>query len=419
VTTPAAAQPDAFFPARQDARDRFADVLRDAVQGQPRLLLFAGEAGSGKTHLLRQIADSPLLPRRRIRVVTLQLDEGAGSDIVQRAAALATRHALYARWGGRRRILGAVQRLLPDWLGALPLIGKIAEAVIGTVQVVRKRRRAGQPVASVAEDLEGLHGAARRKPLVIIVDALEHASEPDIERLRHLIADAEGGTRLLVVGAFRSASPGTPGPSVARMAERLPAPRCTLHVLLPLPRGEVTNWLNGRFPGVSIPVGFEDVLLEETGGQPGAIDAALAALRARGAIRSELGRWIIENAQGALADDDGAARGEINALPADLVKPLQTASLMDEEVLVLRVAQVLESDELEIEDQLATAARLGVLTRIDDARAVDDDVTTVYRFASASLRAALRRSVSAAERARIQERALRLSRAGAGSADSP
>ncbi|MGH7555709.1 MAG: ATP-binding protein, partial [Longimicrobiales bacterium] len=61
------------LPGREAERDLFAECLANAIAGDPRLLLFEAERGSGKSSLLLEIAESPLLPRRRIHVSVIEL----------------------------------------------------------------------------------------------------------------------------------------------------------------------------------------------------------------------------------------------------------------------------------------------------------------------------------------------------------
>jgi predicted ATPase len=214
---------------------------------------------------------------------------------------------------------------------------------------------------------------------------------------------ADVGTRLLVVGAFRTSPPGAPRPPIRNLAERLPAQRVVHRRLGPLTAEDVAEWLAHRLPGAAPPAGFLEWLIAETGGQPGALEASLASLIERGVVRETDDGWVIETDRAALdAADAGGPDLDLSRLgdaPADTVR---AASIFGDRFDGDELARVLALDELVVEDHLAVAARFGLIEVVGTVDRPGGDIATAYRFASSSARAALQRALPRESRLRLQ-----------------
>jgi hypothetical protein len=395
---------DGGFHGRQPAFDAIEARLREAAAGVPTLVLVQGEAGSGRTRLVDELARSALLPARRIRVRRLDAPPAgnAGPDVVAVAAREATDLRFYRRFGGRRRVGGALRRVLPDWIGAIPVWGDVLEAITNTAAALR--RRAGRPPGPVLdEDIEAIFRAARGRPLALLLDGLERLDEHEAARLVRLVRDAEVGTRLFIVGTVRTPPPGHPRPAVLRAAERLPAERFLLHVLGPLEDAAVAAWLEAA----GEPADLERVrhMIDETGGQPGPLAAMLRPRGRAPAPRADGDAPVDAAAPAEAPSGAGAAAapgvdlGRLDAGTADL---LMAAAALGDAFDGTDLARLVARDELWVEDHLAEAVRAGVLLVAEDAREAGDDITTTYRFASAATRAALRRALPPDRRAAIE-----------------
>ena len=80
---------------------------------------------------------------------------------------------------------------------------------------------------------------------------------------------------------------------------------------------------------------------------------------------------------------------------ADIVR---TASMFGDEFDALTLAQLLEMDQLDLEDRLSVAVRFGLLNVAGEWEQAGGEISTLYRFASSAVRAALHRSLSAEQR---------------------
>ena len=376
-----------MFAGRDAELDAIGAAVMHAAAGTPTLVLIEGEPGGGKTTLLQALETSPLLPRRRIRVATLDLAVTDSEDAVARAAHLLTSHGTLARVGGRRRLAVAIRRIMPDWIGAIPVWGDLLEAITTTAAALR-RRRGRAPVEKLPEDIAELHRSARRRAAAVLIDNAHLAGPVGADRLHHLVGAAETGTRLLIIAAYRPSSPGAPPPDIARPTARLPSERRIAIALRPLAREAVAAFLQSQLTGTVSSVLLDDVM-EASGGLPAAMRARLDALRSSGALTLSEQGWTLDTAAAPEVVSDEEI--DLGPLGADVALALTEGAVLGDEFAAAALAKVLGRDELWTEDRLAAATRLGVLHLVDAEREIDGDITSVYRFASAATRAALRR----------------------------
>jgi hypothetical protein len=375
------------FAGRDAELDAIGAAVMQAAAGTPTLALIEGEPGGGKTALLQALEASPILPRRRIRVATLDLAVADADDAVARAARLLTSYGALARVGGRKRFAAAIRRVMPDWIGAIPIWGDLLEAITTTAAVIRRRRKRA-PEEKLPEDIAELHRSARRRAAAVLIDNAHLAGPVAADRLHHLIGAAETGTRLIVIAAYRPASPGAPPPEIARPTARLPPDRRTSIALRPLGREAVAALLQSELAGSVSSVLLDDVM-EVSGGLPAAVRARMDALRSSDALAQTEQGWIVDSAAAPESASDEVI--DLGPLGADVALALTEGAVLGDEFAAVTLAQVLGRDELWVEDRLAAATRLGVLHLVDAEREVAGDITSVYRFASAATRAALRR----------------------------
>lgn len=396
---------DQALPGRQRDREIFADALGEAIQGSPRLLLYEGESGSGKSSLLQEIADSPLLPRRRIRVAHIEIAKDDPVDPVAAAARDISHLRLYDRVGGRRRFLRTARKVLPDWIGAIPGWGDLVEAIARTIDVAARRRHAKLGRRETDEDIEAVLRTARTRPAALIFDNMDLLSPRAVERFRALIDQAETGTRLLIIGGVRTPPPGAPAPPVATLPDRLPPGRVIRRRLPPLALADIEEWFGHRLPGAALPAAFASWLQQETGGQPGALEATVSALIEHGALSADHGVWRLDEDHPALRAPVAAGPDvDLSRLGPAAADTVRAASLLGDDFDSTAVSWLTQADELDVEDHLAVAARAGIVESAGIVEGPDGDIATLYRFLSTATRAALTRTLSGERRRELESR---------------
>jgi hypothetical protein len=396
------------FVGRTSERELLDEYLRRAIAGDQQLVLVEGEAGIGKTALLLGFARTHV-KSRSARVFHLSAPVGEPYRPVHHAALAATDQKLYRRLGGRRQAADVAQSVYLDYIGLIPVIGDVLAAIIGTIERIRQRNAGAflPSAASVDEDIAALLSAARRKPLVLLMDNLEEADASEITRLEKLICDADEGARILIVGAYRPAAPGKPQPPVKRLLRTLPeADEFFVERRLgPLAPEEVEELLHHRFRGTPVPPPFLDRLHQSTGGHPGAVNEALADLQFRGGIRRSAGRWTFEAEIAMPVLHGGQAPAlDLDSLPSAIVEALQAASLLGAEFDSSSLARLIETDELIVEDRLAGAVHYGLLEACGEDVLSNDEFSTRFRFTSPHIVPFLRETIPAGRRASLEGR---------------
>ncbi|MDA0182197.1 AAA family ATPase [Solirubrobacter phytolaccae] len=162
----------------------------DSTRGQTELVLLVGEAGVGKTRLAARFADDA----RREGAAVLYGRADAEALLPYQVFVEALNHLL-AHAGG-------------DFVGEIPgelsRLGRIlpeAPADTRDADHATERYQVFDAVVSI------LKRAARRWPVVLVLDDLHWADTPTLHLIRHLLRHADG-SRLLVLGTFRDAEVG-------------------------------------------------------------------------------------------------------------------------------------------------------------------------------------------------------------------
>lgn len=396
---------------RESEMSLLREYLDLTIAGRQQLVLLEGDPGIGKSFLLREFARTHTRRGlRRPRIFYLHAPEGEAYRPVRHAALAATNRGLYAKRGEQRQAIEIARSTYTDWLAAIPVWGSLIAAITATLRVLRRLvepKVQGGTGEAMDEDTAALLRAARRRPLILLLDDLERADREAVARLENLICVADEGARILIIGAYRPTAPGVPDPPVHSLRRSLPR-QSEPHVyrrLAPLSASAVEIWLQERFPGAAIPPPFLRWLHGATGGHPATIAATLAHLQRKGAIR-----WERERLHFATDLDDldlpaiGHSFSDLSAINPHIAQVVEAAALLGEEFDSVSLAWLVERDELAVEDQLALGAHFGLLHVLGERTSDDGEVATVYRFASPHLRAALSRKLPAERRAALQKR---------------
>jgi DNA-binding SARP family transcriptional activator len=346
-----------------------------------RLALLGGEPGIGKTRLAAQFAQRA--HAGGANVLYGRCDEEPLRSVGPFVQAL---RQWFAGSGPSalpeplRPFGGELQRLLPELQTRFPgLPAPLALDPEGA------RARQFDAIAAVIAD------AARRTPLVLVLDDLHWADHASLLMLRHLVRGADEG-RLLIVATYRQTELQTGGPLAALLADLGRERLAQARMLAPLQPDEIARLAGVHAADQATPELCRRVH-EQTAGN------ALYAV--------ELLRDV------ALAGDAAHAAGAGPPIPAG-VRPLvaqrvgrlgpaasrllAVAALLGGTFELDVLAELVEEDEDAIVDMLDAAAR---------ARLVDEIAGTAggYVFAHALIRQALYEELSATRRALLHRRA--------------
>jgi tetratricopeptide (TPR) repeat protein len=301
---------DGLFVGRETERSRAMLAIDRAIAGKPAVLLFAGEAGIGKT---------------RIAEVVAQAAAEKGARVV---------------WG-RAWEAGGAPAYWPfiQIFRALDLDDPFASEDTSRVDVAQARFK------TFDRAVTAIKNEAQKTPLAIVLDDLHAADLPTLEVL-HFLARDPRSAKLIVIGTYRDAEARTSGAGkilgkVARDGETIVLPRLT--------REDVTSWMKEVAPHA----GASDVtrVYETTEGNALFVRELL---RVRGA---GLGEALPDGLTEML--DEHLAR-----ISEETREVLTTASVLGREIDRDRVAALAERDTDTIDRALREGAAAGILTPI-------------------------------------------------------
>lgn len=389
------------FVGRIEELHRLTRALRRTREGEPMLVVVEGVSGSGKSALLRNFAQR--LDRGRPRVCCIGVaaaDGGAGyAPVAIGARELHSRQSHGIR-GWFTGSVGSARHVLPEWLAAIPVVGAALAAIVATVRALRRRSdRFVDPAPRRPDDVTRLLSAAASQPVVLLLDDLDRADASELGRLEKLIRGRGPAHRLLVVAAYRTCRPGEPPRPIDGFVDSLPAASLIRCPLREFTRTELTRLLDRRFPHIVPPPSFMPWLEQTIGGLPGSVVEALDLLVHRSVIRFEKRRWRLELPPEEAAElAERSARSahavDITSVAPQLAALLRVAGRLPEPFSGVALATALERDELYIEDQLASAARQGLVDVVGEAIDDEGEVATLFRFRSGAVRISFSRAAA-------------------------
>lgn len=274
-----------IFVARDDELDRLGQLWKEAVAGELRLALIAGEPGVGKTRLAAELAVQ--VYEQGTTVLAGRCDEGLGVPFQPFVEAL--RHfvdhtpasQLAERLG---RYGGELVRLLPE----------LAERVPGLSPPLRsdaetERYRLLDAVAAWLAVL------SEEDPLLLVFDDLQWAAKPTLLLLRHVVRSSGPG-RLLVVATYRDTELSRDHPLVEILADLRRQSGVERLSLSGLDQAGVTTYL-AQAVGHGLDVeelAVARAIHSETEGNPFFVREVIRHLTETGAIERQDDRWVIQ-----------------------------------------------------------------------------------------------------------------------------
>ncbi len=288
------------FVGRRRELEWLEDTLaRTHAEGRPRLATVVGEAGMGKTSLVRQFRER--LPAgsafRLGRCVSYgrSVTYSALADVLRQELGLRqedpAEHTLERLAG--REILGLTLGL--DVAGDLDPRAALLQLQDRWVELISQL------------------GAGRRA--VLVIEDLHWAAEPLIEVLERVLSDAEGP--VLVLATMR------PEPEVFPGADTLTLER--------LADEEVTELIEAALAGVPLEPRALDLVAGHAEGNPFFVEEVLADIIDRGLLERRSGGWSLHDGAVDLGIPDsvqGVLAARIDLLPAEAKEALQAASVI-------------------------------------------------------------------------------------------
>jgi DNA-binding winged helix-turn-helix (wHTH) protein len=393
------------FVGRDQELQQLTVGLAKARVGERQCVFITGEAGIGKTALVRAFLDSPPVHQARerawIAVGTCIEQHGPHEPFMPVLLALER----LARGPAAGRLSELLHRLAPTWLAQMPaLIGA------GDEQTLRQSLQEVKPERMLREFAALIEALTSEATLVLVLEDL-HWSDTSTVDLLWFLAQRREPARLLLIGSFR------PADAIVR-EHRLMHVRRTLAVrrqcveipLCDLREGDVWHYLCARFPGNEFPAALATVIHRHTDGNPLFMIGVVDRLLARGdMLETEAGsvlrvpletitlgvpddvRLLIENALGSLNLGDR--------------RMLQAASLAGEQCTATVVAAALDADVADVERRCEALVQASRFLRLaDQVEWPDGRVMQRYAFVHELYRQAVYEQMPPGQRRRLHGR---------------
>ena len=283
----AAPRPDyERFVGRGTQLRRLVRLLESSVRGEPAVVAIVGEAGVGKSTLLRQLAPevrlrAGALVRGRCLEADVRPPYGAWADII---SALHQTGVVPPRAGGRA--WRELPRIVPE-LGGGPA-GAAGAGSANAEGGPAVEPTAGNKYVLVDEIAEYLKAAAEACPVVLVLDDMQWADAATWDTLEHLLPLITRD-RLLVCLTIRAEdAAGDTNDRRLRLVRDERFHEIPLERLTPL---EVAQWVEGAFQGQTLGRAALDFIYEHSEGNPLLVAQLLRTLVEEEAITHADGRW--------------------------------------------------------------------------------------------------------------------------------
>ena len=371
------------FVGRDVELAKLEEFLKQAIEGNGRVVFITGEPGIGKTSLSDEFL-------RRARSQSRALMISRGRCIEQYGTGEAYLPFLDALGvlldGPSRERLGSIMRThAPTWCTQLPA----AFSSTGTVDYIQQDTIGATKERMIREMGDALGLFANTSPIVLLLEDLHWADPSSIELLRHL-CNRINSQRVLLVGTFRPEDVERSNhPLKSYKAEMTMHKLCEEIALDSLSRDHIVEYLKVTFSPNDFPANLADHLHEKTEGHPLFTTNLLQYLTERGDIARKNEHWSLTRPLSEIElEAPESIRSmigkKIDNLNADDQRILQYASVEGAEFLSTVLAELLGIDQVDVEESLARLEKLHrlVVTRGEE-ELPDGALATRYRFAHA------------------------------------
>ena len=254
------------FVGRENELRTLVHLLEDSTSGQPRVVAISGEAGVGKTTLLRQ-----LRPEVRLR----------GGMMVAGRCNAAEIQPPYAPWVD---IISYISRLdredERDWV-------ELSQLVPG-LKSPEREGRGGTKYALLAEMAEYLRRASQRRPLLLVLEDMQWADSASWDTLEYLIPQLES-ERILICLTLRAEE--VRGEALERRRRLSRNPFFNEITLSRLSREELKRWMEAAFHRQDVGREMLAFLYRHTEGNPLFVVQVLRTLLDEGYIWYSGDKW--------------------------------------------------------------------------------------------------------------------------------
>ena len=366
------------FVGRTRELQELSGLLDDAAAGRPRVVAISGEAGVGKTTLI-----SRLEPEVRLH---------GGSLVVGRCREAGSQSP-YAPWA---EVVAALRRIGDVDTGEWQELPRVVPA-LGANGGGTTAAHSGSRYRLLDEIAHFLRLAARRRPLVVVIDDVQWADSATWDALETVTQQLDGD-RILVCLTIRSEEAG--GEPLERRS-RLARSAAFREIPLPLlTRDELKQWMEAAFHRQDVGREMLAFLYRQTQGNPLLVVQVLRTLLDEGAMWDSGERW----------EWRPVSELRLPLSVTDLIARRLSRLSPPSHALLGAAAVVGREFDLELAAAAADAEPAALLQAVDEGgraslvRPAPERGADRYAFAHALLAEALREAMPPRQRRRVHQR---------------
>ncbi|MEV4350167.1 AAA family ATPase [Actinoplanes sp. NPDC049596] len=329
-------------------RDRETAALRDALARPPAIVLVEGEAGIGKSRLLREWLAAPGERTALVSVCPPLRESLTLGPIVD--AFLGIEGPLPQL----TELAGALRPLFPEWFSSLPpALPPLDDAKAARHRLFR----------ALDELLRAL------KVDVLVLEDAHWADEVTLEFLLFVLSRQQSGGISLVI-SYRPEEVDD-GSLLLRLTSRLPAGVTQLRIALaPMPPGDTAALVSSMLDGKPISQEFTTFMHDRTGGVPLAVEESVRLMCDRADLVFRDGQWVrlkLRELQVPPTVRD-STRERVSRLSPAAQQVLRAAATLAEPSSVDTIAMTADLSAAGSRSAIAEAAAAGVLDGDDRGR---------------------------------------------------
>lgn len=389
--------------SRQEQLARLDELLRKSLHGQMQIALITGEAGIGKTSLLKAFTDRVQRLRPELFVSLSKCPETSGREpyapFAQLLDGIVSGREKNITWD---RLRFSLVELAPDWLQQLPG-GGLGSAVIQPLQIDetdntpdRQRR--------MAQFANALRLASATSPMLLAIDDLHRCGPESLELLSYL-SDQLAYSPILLILLYRPEELARRVHSESQPVRLLISQlkrtgRCAEIEVPGLSPADISDFLTAQ--NYFFPETFTRRLAAQSGGNPLFIRAFLALLHTQGLLNREQGRFVLNQDEKDIvipATIEAISQQRLERIADELRDLLSYPKIREERFAAQVIAgsdnEIPESNIFKYLNQLEEDYRL--VSELEDQRLVVK-VGPEYRFVHALLRQVLYQDLSDSQR---------------------
>jgi len=374
--------------------------LRQALQGQRRLVLVTGEAGVGKSTLLDAF-EQRLAVHSGMRIARGQCVEGFGGK--EAYYPILDAFGQLIRGPGAEGLIRILASQAPTWLIQFPALLKAEQREALQREILGATRE--RMVREICEALELLTAA---DPLALVLEDL-HWADPSTLDLISAVARRRGPCKLLVLGTYRPVDVILLQSPLKALRQDLVMHKLCFEIALErLTEPDVAGYLAAEFSG-ELPMGLAELVYRHSEGNPLFMTAIVSDLLKSGLLVKE-GAWrltahLSQIVPGVPETLQQMLEIQVERLSETEQRVLRCASIAGRRFSAWAVASMLDSGVAEVEDICERLTHRQQFLRPGRAAGVLGAAQSAhYEFRHSLYREALYRRVPEGQRARWHRR---------------